>query len=265
MFNKFIILILVISTHLTLAIPIGSEFTYQGELIANNNPANGSYDFTFRLYDAATGAGQIGSDLIMTGVTVSNGVFNIPLDFGVSAFTGNERWLDISVKWPANTSYQQLSPRQLITSAPYAIHSQFVGINAVTTNEILDFTVSSQDLRSGAVTNSKLATNAVTSSKIASNAVTSSKIANNAVDANKLAAFSVNRSEISGTEVMLYKISLGCRGFDLMSNVSTCQTISCLSSPTTLYYTCSGTCGVSVRPTCTNTAIGYLLSPQIGQ
>ncbi|MFO1506564.1 MAG: hypothetical protein U1F23_05735 [Lysobacterales bacterium] len=41
--------------NVTLAAPLGSEFTYQGQLTDAGVPADGSYDFEFALYTAASG------------------------------------------------------------------------------------------------------------------------------------------------------------------------------------------------------------------
>ena len=263
---------------------IDNTFTYQGELNFNNQPANGQFDFKFEFYQSQAGGVSITS-LTVENIDVNNGIFSVPIFLIQDIFTGFKIWVAISVREGSSTgAYDTLSPRQEITSAPYAIHAQFVGENAVTSGEILDSSIQTQDLASFSVTNSKLATgsvtnikiasnsisnskivsNAVTESKIADNAVTINKIANNAVDANKLAAFSVNRSEISGTEIMLYRIDDYCRGGGFLNTYSTCQTETCITSPTTIYYTCSGICSSSVSKTCSNTAIGYLLSPQIG-
>jgi len=40
---------------------LGTAFTYQGVLTDNGNPADGSYDLQFKLYDAASGGQQVGS------------------------------------------------------------------------------------------------------------------------------------------------------------------------------------------------------------
>jgi hypothetical protein len=58
-----------------------------------------------------------------TGVQVSAGTFTVQLDFGASAFPGPARFLDIGVKRPADSSFTPLSPRQPITSTPYAVRS----------------------------------------------------------------------------------------------------------------------------------------------
>ncbi|HSH05766.1 MAG TPA: hypothetical protein VLL52_24830, partial [Anaerolineae bacterium] len=46
--------------------PVGSGFTYQGELNVMGAPANGTYDITFRLYDSVTGGTQIGGGITQT-------------------------------------------------------------------------------------------------------------------------------------------------------------------------------------------------------
>lgn len=96
-----------------------SAFTYQGKLTDVSIPANGTYDFQFSLYDAGNmllASGTIG------GVTVTNGIFTVNLDFGATFFTSNAaRFLEIGVKLPANGSYTTLTPRQPITSSPFAV------------------------------------------------------------------------------------------------------------------------------------------------
>ena len=98
-------------------------FTYQGKLSESGNPANGNYDLQFKLYDALTGGTQIGGRT-RTGVPVTDGIFTVQLDFAAGAFTGLDRFLEIGVR-PAGSPnpFTTLSPRQPITSTPYAFHS----------------------------------------------------------------------------------------------------------------------------------------------
>lgn len=70
-----------------------TEFSYPDSLKDSANAANGNYDFEFRLFDAAAGGSQLGI-LARNGVTVSNGIFSVSLDFG-SPFTGADRYLEI--------------------------------------------------------------------------------------------------------------------------------------------------------------------------
>ncbi len=106
------------------AVPLGTGFTYQGQLQGNGNPVDGSCDFQFSLYDAATGGTPIGTQT-RAAVPVSNGYFTVAdLDFGDAAFQGDARWLAIEVRCPAgNGSYTPLSPRQALTAAPYALYA----------------------------------------------------------------------------------------------------------------------------------------------
>ena len=64
---------------------MGSGFTYEGRLTDSlGNPANGSYDFTFKLFDSSIGGVQIGSTVTLTNQTVTGGIFDITLNFGSS-------------------------------------------------------------------------------------------------------------------------------------------------------------------------------------
>jgi hypothetical protein len=54
-------------------------------------------------------------------VTVTNGLFNVQLDFGSNAFTGDERWLDIQVKCSGDSTFTPMGTRQQLTAAPYAL------------------------------------------------------------------------------------------------------------------------------------------------
>ena len=58
-----------------------------------------------------------------TSVAVTNGAFTVQLDFGASAFPGPSRFLETSVRLTGSGSFTLLSPRQPITSTPYAIRT----------------------------------------------------------------------------------------------------------------------------------------------
>src|SRR6267378_7641572 len=74
-----------------------TAFTYQGRLSNGTNAANGSYDFQFRLYDAATNGTQVPIIPVAPGVLVSNGQFTTAMDFG-DVFRGAPQWLEIAVQ-----------------------------------------------------------------------------------------------------------------------------------------------------------------------
>jgi hypothetical protein len=102
------------------AVVVGTAFTYQGRLSDAGAVANGSYDLRFNLRDAPSGGAQVGIAITNAAVTISNGFFTVMLDFGVNAFDGSARWLEIAVRQGAN-DFTVLSPRQPLTPTPYAL------------------------------------------------------------------------------------------------------------------------------------------------
>ena len=99
---------------------MAEPFTYQGQLQDAGAPANGTYDFRFRLFNAPSDGGQIGPTIIFNDITVTNGVFQVVPDFG-DVFNQNDAFLFIEVRPGASTGgYTGLLPRTPITAAPKA-------------------------------------------------------------------------------------------------------------------------------------------------
>jgi hypothetical protein len=98
-----------------------SAFTYQGRLNLNGAPANGYYDFMFRLLNDPTNGVAAPVIPIALAVPVSNGLFTTGMDFGAENFDGANRWLEINVRTNGGGPFTTLSPRQLLTPTPYAI------------------------------------------------------------------------------------------------------------------------------------------------
>ncbi len=122
-FNKHAALLLLslstLSPQLSTVFAHGTDFTYQGSLNDGGHPANGTnYGMTFRLYDAPTNGNQLAS-VGVGSVSVTNGLFNVPLDFGAN-FPGTDRWLEIAVRKNGG-AFTTLTPRQKLTPTPYAI------------------------------------------------------------------------------------------------------------------------------------------------
>src|SRR5688572_25535558 len=99
---------------------VNSSFNFQGHLKDGGNPANGQYDFQFRLFDASAGGYQFGSAITMLNQSVGGGLFGVQPDFGAIAYQGQGRWLEIAVRAAGGGSYTTLSPRQAISTVPYA-------------------------------------------------------------------------------------------------------------------------------------------------
>lgn len=129
-----------------MAMPVGTAFTYQGELRTGGNPANANFDMEFRLYDALAGGSQIGPVVNRANVTAANGLFSIQLDFGPAQFAGDRQWLEVRIKPAGTGSYETLSPRTEVTAAPYALGAVAALANSVTTTSIVDGTVVAADI-----------------------------------------------------------------------------------------------------------------------
>ena len=97
-----------------------SAFNYQGKLTESGAASNGTYLFQFKLYDAAGGGAQVGTTLNDISINVTDGTFSTELNFGSNAFTGGDRYIEISVKKTAGDQYTLLTPRQKVNSSPYA-------------------------------------------------------------------------------------------------------------------------------------------------
>ncbi len=106
-----------------IADPLGTGFTYQGLLKDNGNPANGSYNVDFALWDALSGGSQVGSTIQFINLPITGGLFAIELDFGSSVYDGSQRWLEVTVNGNV------LTPRQSLSGSPYSIQTRGVFVD----------------------------------------------------------------------------------------------------------------------------------------
>lgn len=143
----------------------GTGFTYQGRLNDSGAPANGTYDFTFLLYDAPTNGTVVGTTAYALATPVTNGLFTVQIntnnEFGPTAFNGSARWLEIYTRTNNNNlinTFVELFPRQPLTAAPHALYALLA--QTATTAQ------SAGTVTDGAITGSKLAPGAVTWSSI---------------------------------------------------------------------------------------------------
>ena len=93
------------------------EITYQGRLLQNGSPVTDTRSVTFALYAAQSGGGALWTDT--QSMTPDNaGVYTVTLGSSSNLIpTGQDTlWLQVTVAGTA------LSPRQQVTSAPYALN-----------------------------------------------------------------------------------------------------------------------------------------------
>jgi len=119
-----------------------TEFAYQGKLTTNFNPANGTYQMEFKLFDAAAGGNQIGATISNGSVSVSQGAYTVYLDFGAQVFSGADRFVEAAARKSASDPYTIISPRQKVTSAPYSIKSKTAETATIATSAVMADTAS---------------------------------------------------------------------------------------------------------------------------
>jgi hypothetical protein len=118
MLNAFRLIVLVAAVLLVEHAPAQStEITYQGRLQQSGEPFDGTANLRFRLFDSLNGGNQIGPNQTRDNTPVSDGLFQVELDFGDSAFDGSERYLEVRVDGTT------LSPRQVVGAAPVALYA----------------------------------------------------------------------------------------------------------------------------------------------
>ncbi len=120
--------------------PLGTGFTFQGQLKHNGAPLTGMIDLEALLWTAAVGGDQVGRTLAFGGIgdnpppiNVVNGLFAVQLDFGTNAFDGDARFLELAVRSPHDPGdtepYTTLSPRQSLTATPYALQTRGIVVD----------------------------------------------------------------------------------------------------------------------------------------
>jgi len=114
---------------------LGSAFTYQGELLDSGVAVDGMTEFQFTLWDDGVAGTQV-AVLPSEMIDVVTGRFTAKIDFGATAFPGEARWLEISVKPPSATAFTVLS-RQELTPSPSALAMPGVKTEETATETVL--------------------------------------------------------------------------------------------------------------------------------
>jgi hypothetical protein len=121
MHARHLLALCVLMTSSALADALSTAFSYQGQLLYNGSPANGSFDFKFDLYTAATG-GVSYLTLTKAAFPVSNGLLDTTLDYSQVPFNGQALWIEVSVR-PAGSGAYTVLGRQSINVTPYAVYA----------------------------------------------------------------------------------------------------------------------------------------------
>jgi hypothetical protein len=138
--TKIFVEFLAAATWLAAGTPMFAQataFTYNGRLNHTGIPVTGLYDMRFAVYDSIAAGQLVAGPFPLYALGVTNGLFTARLDFGAGAFTGPARWLEISVAQAGIGNFEMLSPRQELTSSPYAIRAQTAGTVADVANGLV--------------------------------------------------------------------------------------------------------------------------------
>ena len=109
------------TSHALAQTAVDTSFTYQGQLKRSDVPVSDSCDFEFRLFTAESGGTPIGPAELASGVPMMNGLFAVELDFGAGAFSGDQRFLEITVQCSDDVAPVIMSPLVAVTAVPYAL------------------------------------------------------------------------------------------------------------------------------------------------
>ncbi|HEY3761064.1 MAG TPA: VCBS repeat-containing protein [Verrucomicrobiae bacterium] len=138
----------------------GTAFTYQGRLNSGGSLASGGYDMLFTLYAINAGGVAIAGPVTNTAIAVSNGLFTTMIDFGPNVFTGASNWLEIAVQTNNGSGFTTLSPRQQLTSVPYAIFANMASnLSGTVSAGQISGTIPLNQLPAAVVTNNSASVN----------------------------------------------------------------------------------------------------------
>ena len=208
-----------------------ASMAYQGRLVGTaGDPVTAVSTVIFSIYADASGGTAFWAETLSVQPN-DQGIFTVELgathSLTGSTFDGTKRWLGLKVGADA-----EMTPRQFLTSSPYAISATNIADSSVTTGKIKDSSITQSKLASGvslppngaaggslsgtypdpgiaggAVGTTQLADNAVSAAKIAANAVTNAKIADNAIATAQIAAGAVSAAKIADGAISTAKIA----------------------------------------------------------
>lgn len=184
--------------------------SFQGRLV---NPTNGlplsdgAYQIAFRLYNVESAGAPLWQEAHT--VAVNRSVFSVLLGsltaLNLADFNGQPLWLGITVG-----ADPEMTPRQRLAHAPYAILAERVKDGAATSATIADDSIAAADL----------APNSVGTSEIAANAVDSARIVEGSIAAGDIGAEQVDDARIRNT-LRAITVPANALNFDKASAVIT--------------------------------------------
>jgi hypothetical protein len=149
--GSLVMVVILLATLLPLVVfaDVPQRINYQGYLTdSGGNPVDGSVNIVFSIYDVAAGGTAIWTE--SQTVAVNKGLFNVQLGSvnALPSFSASPRYLGIKVG-----ADPEMTPRQLLASAPYALNADTVdGLHSTA------FVLKSGDTMSGNATGAAVLT-----------------------------------------------------------------------------------------------------------
>ena len=139
---------------------VPAEINYQGNIEDLSGPVDGTFDLTFRLFDADVAGTLLWEET--QSVMVNQGVYNVILGTGTLnplygsleevIFENDDLWLEVQVAGEADA----MVPRQKITSVGFAMRAGSVSDGTITATMLATDAVTTEKLVDGAVTAAKV-------------------------------------------------------------------------------------------------------------
>ncbi|UCE61395.1 MAG: hypothetical protein JSU63_06530 [Phycisphaerales bacterium] len=118
--------------------PLGTAFTYQGQLKEAGAAVTDTADFRFSLWrdpNSVDPRDQAGATIALSDVSVVSGLFTVSLDFGADALDGEAQWLEIAARRPAwdgsgdEPLFTTMAPRHRVRPYPYALRTRGIYVD----------------------------------------------------------------------------------------------------------------------------------------
>ena len=203
-----------------------NTLNYSGRIVnSDGSPKTGSVDLEINFFDSQSGGSPKGTTYLFSATTLTNGSFNLEIVISDSEMPtvlnpSTDTYIEVT-----DTTNSKTYPRQKINSVPYSqqaggiagyplpnaapssvgqvlkwngsgwywsddatggsagsVDSIQILNNSITSDDIFDGTIDTSDLANDAVDSTKLANGAITTDKIAADAVNSSKIQDGAIE-----------------------------------------------------------------------------------
>src|SRR4051812_33930989 len=120
-FGRHFLLALTLIVSIHTAAAQGTAFSYQGRLNNGGNPASGTFDLKFTLFNTNSNGIAFAGPVTNSATVVTNGLFIVAIDFGPGVFTGANYWLEIAVRTNGGGAFATLAPRQPVLPTPYSV------------------------------------------------------------------------------------------------------------------------------------------------